>query len=38
MLKILLKNMVKIKNKHDLDAKIWIQKALIAKIFINNSF
>ena len=38
MLRIILKKIIKIKNKHNLDARLWIQKALLVKNFKDNSF
>jgi len=38
MFTILLKKIVYLKNKHNLDASFWIQKALLVKNFKNNSF
>ena len=34
---IILKKIIYLKNKQDLDARFWIQKALLAKNFKNNS-
>tara|TARA_B110000008_G_scaffold28386_1_gene25459 strand:- start:150 stop:266 length:117 start_codon:yes stop_codon:yes gene_type:complete len=38
MFTIIIKKMIKLKNKNNLDAKFWIQKALLYKSFRNNSF
>jgi len=38
MFTILLKKKISLKDKHDLDARFWIQKALLDKNFKNNSF
>ncbi len=38
MFTIILKKIIYFKSKHDLDASFWIQKALLAKNFKNNSF
>jgi len=38
MFTIILKKIIKIKNKDDLDARYWIQKALLVKNFKNSSF
>jgi|TARA_B110000027_G_C15994033_1_gene244440 hypothetical protein len=38
MFTIILKKIIKIKNKDDLDARFWIQKALLIKNFRNSSF
>ena len=35
---IMLKKLIMFKNKHNLDARLWIQKALLVKSFKNNSF
>jgi hypothetical protein len=34
---IMIKKIIKLKNKQDLDARFWIQKALLDKNFNNNS-
>tara|TARA_X000000368_G_C22969190_1_gene684655 strand:+ start:865 stop:981 length:117 start_codon:yes stop_codon:yes gene_type:complete len=36
MFTITLKKIIKLKNKHDFDARLWIQKALLNKNFKNN--
>tara|TARA_E500000331_G_scaffold193442_1_gene185977 strand:- start:476 stop:592 length:117 start_codon:yes stop_codon:yes gene_type:complete len=38
MIRIILKKIIHLKNKHDLDARFWIQRALLVKNFKNNSF
>jgi len=38
MIRIILKKIIYLKNKHDLDARFWIQRALLFKNFKNNSF
>jgi|MDTB01.2.fsa_nt_gb hypothetical protein len=38
MLRILLKKIINFKDKSDLDARFWIQKALLYKNFKNKSF
>jgi len=38
MFTILLKKLIKLKNKQDFDAQFWIQKALLNKNFNNTSF
>tara|TARA_B110001450_G_scaffold37939_1_gene33720 strand:+ start:576 stop:692 length:117 start_codon:yes stop_codon:yes gene_type:complete len=38
MFRIILKKIIKLKNNHDLDAKLWIQKALLVKKYKNISF
>jgi len=38
MFSIIFKKIIKLKNKQDLDAKFWIQKALLVKNFKNTSF
>jgi len=38
MLTFILKKIIYLKNKQTLDAKFWIQKALLVKSFKNNSF
>jgi len=38
MLTFILKKIVYLKNKQGLDARFWIQKALLIKSFKNNSF
>tara|TARA_B100000767_G_C19356340_1_gene365965 strand:- start:402 stop:518 length:117 start_codon:yes stop_codon:yes gene_type:complete len=38
MFAIILKKIIKLKNKHNLDGRFWIQKALLAKNFKNSSF
>tara|TARA_B110001452_G_C15141690_1_gene397517 strand:+ start:740 stop:844 length:105 start_codon:yes stop_codon:yes gene_type:complete len=34
----MIKKIIKLKNKQDLDAKFWIQKALLIKNLRNRSF
>tara|TARA_B110000438_G_scaffold38634_1_gene38409 strand:+ start:1159 stop:1275 length:117 start_codon:yes stop_codon:yes gene_type:complete len=36
MFVVILKKINNLKNKHDLDARFWIQRALLGKKFINN--
>jgi hypothetical protein len=38
MFTIILKKIITLKYKHNLDARFWIQKALLNKNFKNNSF
>tara|TARA_B110001450_G_scaffold108796_1_gene102918 strand:+ start:220 stop:354 length:135 start_codon:yes stop_codon:yes gene_type:complete len=38
MFTVILKKIIKLKNKHNFDAKFWIQKALLDKNYRNNSF
>ena len=38
MFTFIVKKIIKVKNKHNLDAKLWIQKTLLVKYFKNNSF
>ena len=38
MIRILLKKIINFINKSDLDAKFWIQKALLYKYFKSRSF
>jgi len=38
MLTFILKKITYLKNKQSLDARFWIQKALLVKNFKNNSF
>jgi|TARA_B110000438_G_scaffold295173_1_gene337749 hypothetical protein len=38
MFAIILKKIINLKNKRDLDARFWIQKSLLGKSFKNNSF
>jgi len=38
MFAIILKKIIKLKNKQDLDGRFWIQKALLCKYFKRHSF
>tara|TARA_B110000967_G_scaffold137819_1_gene140747 strand:+ start:135 stop:251 length:117 start_codon:yes stop_codon:yes gene_type:complete len=38
MIVIILKKLINLKNKRDLDARFWIQKALLNKNFKKTSF
>tara|TARA_B110000438_G_scaffold121815_1_gene118937 strand:+ start:884 stop:1000 length:117 start_codon:yes stop_codon:yes gene_type:complete len=38
MFTILLKKIISLKDRHNLDARFWIQKALLNKNFKDNSF
>ena len=38
MFKFILKKIINSKNKPNLDARVWIQKALLIKNFKNSSF
>tara|TARA_B100000579_G_scaffold424288_1_gene428536 strand:- start:303 stop:419 length:117 start_codon:yes stop_codon:yes gene_type:complete len=38
MLKFILKRIINLKNQQSLDAKLWIQRALLVKKFKRNPF